>query len=135
MLGVTAMTQEEMTKLLPLYSAIKPVYTHGGLAVQMFWTISGFIFFYKYAQRIHDRDVRWFQFFIFRFSRLYPLHFVTLLAVAGLQAAAYYAMHKEYFVTGNNDITHFILNLFMASNWFTGIGYSFNSPIWSVSVE
>jgi peptidoglycan/LPS O-acetylase OafA/YrhL len=33
-----------------------------------------------------------------------------------------------------NDLKHFLLQVPMASNWFSQ-GYSFNGPIWSVSVE
>jgi peptidoglycan/LPS O-acetylase OafA/YrhL len=124
-----------MTDQLPLCSILRLAYIHGGLAVPMFWTISGFIFFFKYGRRVHDRETRWRQFFIYRFSRLYPLHFVTLVAVAALQPI-YFATHSEYFVTGSSDdVPHFLAHLVMASNWFAGEGYSFNSPIWSVSIE
>lgn len=41
----------------------------------------------------------------------------------------------SYFVYPNNDSTHFLLNLFFASSWGIEQGYSFNGPIWSVSVE
>lgn len=34
-----------------------------------------------------------------------------------------------------NDAWHFVLNLFMASHWGFQKGYSFNAPIWSISVE
>jgi peptidoglycan/LPS O-acetylase OafA/YrhL len=123
--------------LLPLYSILHPVYAHGHLAVQMFWAISGFIFFFKYAGRIHERNTSWKQFFVYRFSRLYPLHVVTLAAVAVLQAI-YFATHGWYFMTGSNDTPRFFAHLLMASSWFTvegWSGWSFNAPIWSVSAE
>lgn len=41
----------------------------------------------------------------------------------------------SYFVYPNNDIKHFLLNLFFASSWSFESGHSFNGPIWSVSVE
>jgi peptidoglycan/LPS O-acetylase OafA/YrhL len=34
-----------------------------------------------------------------------------------------------------NDLKHFVLNLFFASYWGLQDGFSFNAPIWSVSVE
>jgi peptidoglycan/LPS O-acetylase OafA/YrhL len=43
--------------------------------------------------------------------------------------------HGAYFVYPLNDAYHFILNLFFASAWGLEKGFSFNAPIWSVSVE
>ena len=73
-------------------------------------------------------------FFVFRFSRLYPLHLATLVAVAILQSL-YFRMHGCFFVYQNNDIRHFLLQLLMASKWGFESGDSFNGPIWSISVE
>jgi peptidoglycan/LPS O-acetylase OafA/YrhL len=35
----------------------------------------------------------------------------------------------------NNDVLHFVLQLFFASDWLSQKEYSFNGPIWSVSIE
>jgi len=117
----------------PFYTAFKWFYDHGGLGVQFFWCISGFIFFWKYQDVIHQRIISGRKFFILRLSRLYPLHFATLLIIAVLQII-YFSNHGSYFVVHNNDLKHFILQLFLASNW-GGQGFSFNAPIWSISVE
>jgi peptidoglycan/LPS O-acetylase OafA/YrhL len=53
--------------------------------------------------------------------------------VAGLQIL-YLQTHESSFVYGNTDWRHFIPQLFLASNW-GGQGFSFNGPIWSISVE
>ena len=73
-------------------------------------------------------------FFINRFSRLYPLHFITLLIVLILQII-YQNLNENYFVYENNDIYHLFLQLLFISNWGFEKGYSFNGPIWSVSIE
>ncbi len=118
---------------LPFYSWLKPLYENGGLGVQIFWGISGFIFFWKYAKVIESKTILAWHFFILRFSRLYPLHLATLLVVAGLQIL-YLQTHESSFVYGNTDWRHFLPQLFLASNW-GGQGFSFNGPIWSISVE
>lgn len=118
---------------LPFYSWLKPLYQNGGLGVQIFWGISGFIFFWKYAKVIEEKTLNAWKFFVLRFSRLYPLHIATLLLVAGLQIL-YLQTHESSFVYGNTDWRHFIPQLFLASNW-GGQGFSFNGPIWSISVE
>jgi len=114
----------------PFYSALTMFYDHGGFAVQFFWLLSGFVFAFVYSRRSpRARD-----FFILRFSRLYPLHFLTLLLIAGLQAISLRLIGK-YQVVAINDSYHFLLNLFFAQWWGFQQGYSFNSPSWSISVE
>ena len=119
---------------LPFYGLLRPFYEAGEYGVWVFWCISGFIFFWKYRDAIFDRAVPGWTFFVFRFSRLYPLHLATLVAVAILQSL-YFRMHGCFFVYQNNDIRHFLLQLLMASKWGLESGDSFNGPIWSISVE
>lgn len=104
---------------------------HGALAVHFFWILSGFIFFHVYKNR---QDVALRTFFVNRFSRLYPLHFLTLCLVAALQWVNM-GIFGYFQIYPMNDIWHFVLNLFMASHWGFQKGYSFNAPIWSISVE
>lgn len=118
---------------LPFYHALKLLYANGGLAVSIFWVISGFIFYWKYAESIHRRRTNFVSFFVLRFSRLYPLHFATLLLVAFLQMI-YIRFHGVPFIYGDNNLYHFVLQLFFASNWW-GADRTFNGPIWSVSAE
>lgn len=114
---------------LPARDLLWPIYEFGGIAVQVFWALSGFVFWVAYGKR----QVTGRQFWLHRFARLYPLHFVTLLLMAALQAIST-ATTGTWTVYGNNDLPHFLLQLVMASNWFT-MEHSFNAPIWSVSVE
>ena len=116
---------------LPLYSTLWPIYDYGGLAVQLFWVLSGFVFYVAYGSYGKHLSAR--TFWSNRFSRLYPLHFVTLLVVAFLQIVSL-AIYGRSQVYSNNDALHFALQLLMASDWFP-MGNSFNGPIWSVSVE
>ena len=119
----------------PFYNFISLFYNYGGSGVQVFWCISGFIFFWKYREAISSNAITYKSFFILRFSRLYPLHLFTLVLVLSLQAF-YYSQKEYFFVYQNNDILHFIYHLFLASNWWGfEIGDSFNGPIWSISVE
>jgi len=104
----------------------------GPWAVQVFWILSGYIFYHQYARRVGDGEVSWRTFFVHRFSRLYPLHLVTLLSVVLLQflyAAGGLAGPFKY-----NNPQNFLLHLGFASNWWE-FERSFNRPVWSVSVE
>jgi peptidoglycan/LPS O-acetylase OafA/YrhL len=114
----------------PFYSVLSLLYDDGYFAVQLFWVISGFVFASVYATAKSSGR----EFFVNRFARLYPLHFATLLAVAALQTLSFHLQH-EFQIYPNNDIYHFVLNLFFISHWGFQTGDSFNGPIWSVSVE
>jgi peptidoglycan/LPS O-acetylase OafA/YrhL len=118
---------------LPFYGLLQPFYLAGNYGVWIFWCISGFIFFWKYRDAIADRSIGGWKFFVFRLSRLYPLHIVTLALVTILQTA-YFHLHGYFFVYQANDLRHFLLQIFMASNWGSETN-SFNGPIWSISVE
>jgi len=118
----------------PLYPALRLFYLYGDHGVPVFWQISGFIFVWKYAEVIHQRGRTAWEFFVLRFSRLYPLHLATLVIVAALQGP-YIWKNGEPFVYPWNDLYHFTLNIVFASQWGWQKGFSFNGPVWSVSVE
>lgn len=116
---------------LPLYDWLWPIYEHGGIAVQMFWLLSGFVFCVAYGAKGRDISAR--EFWVHRVARLYPLHLATLVLVAALEAISL-IVHGRLTIEPNFDIPHFVAQLFFASNWFT-MEPSFNGPIWSVSIE
>ena len=116
--------------LEPLHAILWPFYDYGLWAVQLFWLISGFVFAATYA----GRETAGRRFWVARVARLYPLHLLTLCAVAALQYWRL-AWLGNFQIFQINDFYHFVLNLFFASNWGLERGLSFNGPIWSVSVE
>src|SRR5262249_43664578 len=95
---------------LPLYWLLHPFYEAGPYGVWVFWCVSGFIFFWKYRDAIFDRSMPGWTFFVFRLSRLYPLHFVTLIVVAVLQSV-YFGWKGYFFVYQDNDLRHFFLQI------------------------
>ena len=107
---------------------------YGGLAVDIFFCLSGFIFFYLYRAAIETGCVSAREFAVLRFSRLYPLHLATLL-IATVLLEIYRRRYGASFESLPNDPLHFILQLFFASDWWPRSPYIFNAPIWSVSIE
>lgn len=114
----------------PLFAPFRLLYLHGGNAVQLFWLISGFTFSAVYTRRAVTTRV----FAGHRFARLYPLHLLTLLCVATLQLASE-RMLGHPSIYANNDAAHFVDQLFLTSGWGAEARFSFNGPIWTVSVE
>jgi len=119
----------------PFYLVLKPLYEEGWAAVDLFFPLSGFIFFWLYGEAIRERRIGAGRFAWLRFSRLYPLHLTTLLIVAVLQFFFQRAT-GSFFIYDANDPQHFASGLVMAQQWLPPtIAQSFNGPAWSVSVE
>jgi peptidoglycan/LPS O-acetylase OafA/YrhL len=119
---------------VPLYGLLWPLYDYGQYGVQIFWGISGYIFFWKYGAAIYQRAVAARDFFWLRLSRLYPLHIATLAAVIGLQF-----IHRQLtgsdFIYPVNDAGLLLRQIFLATDWGPQPAFSFNGPIWSISAE
>jgi peptidoglycan/LPS O-acetylase OafA/YrhL len=114
----------------PFYGVLWPFYEYGRRAVQFFWAISGFVLASAY---LHS-TVSAADFARNRLARLYPLHFLTLIVVAVLQAISMH-LTGHFQIVVENDWYHFLLNVFFASAWGFAQNTSFNAPIWSVSIE
>lgn len=107
----------------------------GGLAVPIFFMLSGAIFAHTYGNSIVLKKISFSSFIKKRFARLYPLHFLTLILVMILQEFVL-LRHHQYFMYQFNDIKHYVLQVLFISNWtLFENGPSFNGPIWSVSHE
>lgn len=98
--------------------------------VWLFWAISGFVFTNIYL----NKNTNFKNFFVARFARLYPLHFVTLIIVAFLQFVSL-TLFNHTQENYSNDFYHFFLHLFFASDWGFQNEWSYNTPVWSVSIE
>ena len=118
----------------PFYTVLKPLYVQGWAAVDLFFVLSGFVFFWLYGAAIREKRTGAWRFALLRFSRLYPLHFVMLLAVALLQFF-FWRAHGTFFIYQDNDAGHFAEHLFMVQNWWPDSPQSFDGPTWSVSIE
>lgn len=118
----------------PFFDELSFLYQHGALAVEMFFCISGFVFFWLFSAPIESRRLSALRFFVGRFSRIYPLYIVTFVLVAAVQWK-YLQTHSSYFVYQANDAYHALLNILLIPAWGFEKAWSFNAPAWSVSIE
>src|SRR5277367_5990060 len=56
----------------PFYNLLKIFYETGYNAVQLFFVLSGFVFFFVYYKPPYEQKLPGFHYFVARFSRLYP---------------------------------------------------------------
>jgi peptidoglycan/LPS O-acetylase OafA/YrhL len=91
------------------------------LGVSFFFVLSGFILTYTYAGRA---QFDYLHFFVARFARLWPVHFVTFLIAARLFG-------------GNDTWKVYALNLTLLHAWLPVSSYVFsvNWVSWTISVE
>ncbi len=118
----------------PFYWLLKPLYVQGWAAVDLFFVLSGFVFFWLYRDSIRNGATGAWRFAVLRLSRLYPLHFAMLIAVAALQFY-FFHQHNQFFIYTENDAPHFVAHLFMVQNWWPDSPQTFDGPTWSVSIE
>ncbi|WP_019923032.1 acyltransferase [Duganella zoogloeoides] len=113
----------------------------GYLMVQLFFVLSGFVIYNAYATRISSgMDLVKFQFL--RFGRLYPVHFLFLMAYLSIEIAKYIAATK-FGVSGpnarpfeENTVQALVQQIFLLQAIGpTGNATTFNIPAWSISTE
>ncbi len=120
---------------------------HGSfLVVDLFFAISGFVVCAAYGQRRIDSS-KGFDLFVNRVGRLYPLHFVTLMAFVAILSAKYGAQWLAFQFGAAGGMTplseqpaffdwqYFLLSLTLLQ----GVGIVdldlFNFAAWSISTE
>lgn len=125
--------------LLPFGSALGLIYEFGLFAVEVFFCMSGFLFFTLYEKRIAkdatiNRRLSFFDFFTSRFARLYPVYLITLV-VALLLLLTTKALYGAPFVYQDLSGLEVLKSVFLVQQWFIGAKQSLNGPGWSISVE
>jgi peptidoglycan/LPS O-acetylase OafA/YrhL len=109
-------------------------YQLGAAGVSFFFVLSGFILAYNYHSKFIklDRD-KLKKFYIARFSKIYPVHFLTFLISAPL-VILYFKPDSLYFLK-----LAFMsgVNLLLIQSFFPSPGtyFNFNGVSWTLSVE
>ena len=102
------------------------VFFEGYLGVSFFFILSGFVLAYSYKEKFLEEKITKKSFYLARFARIYPLHFITLIL----------AVPIIYF-HNSLGISSFFINLFLLQSFIPkeNLFFSFNAPAWSISNE
>lgn len=126
-----------------------PILKSGGLAVDIFMIMSGFLMTYHYCKR---EDVEpwhspktWYTFYIRRFYRIAPLYY--LLLIIALSFSSHLGDSRQaiaaHFPGSSTDMSRYqntsILNVFLHITFLFGLfpDYAFSTPLpdWSIGLE
>jgi len=102
------------------------IFFEGYLGVSFFFILSGFVLAYSYREKFLQKAITRKSFYLARFARIYPLHFLTLIL----------AIPIIYF-HNSLGISSFLINLFLLQSFIPkeDLFFSFNAPAWSISDE
>lgn len=101
------------------------ILAEGFLGVSFFFILSGFILAYNYEHKFIDKKITKKEFFIARLAKIYPMHFVTMLA----------ALILNSLIGGSGK--YVAQNVLLVQSFFPSekIFFSLNAPSWSISDE
>ena len=115
----------------PNLERLNDLYFHEGhIGVTFFYVLSGFILTHNYQQKFITSAISKKSFWISRFSRIYPLHFITLILALPITLNGFRRDTAYWFLK-------VVLNGTLIQSWFPfqDIYWSFNAPSWSISAE
>jgi peptidoglycan/LPS O-acetylase OafA/YrhL len=107
---------------------------HGHMAVDFFFVLSGFIIYINYHDRCGSDFKRsaW-KFYWNRFTRIYPLHALMLIAYL-LLAGSFLYFSASHSLPAAYSANTFWANVFLVQAWKDNTT-SWNVPAWSISAE
>ena len=121
-------------------SHVYPVVRNGGLGVEFFFVLSGFVMTHAYGDRLRGW-VAAKKFVIRRFGRLYPLHLAMLLAMVVLETVKlvisilFDVQSGEPPFSGTNSLSALAANVFLLNGVGLTRQFTWNVPSWSISTE
>jgi peptidoglycan/LPS O-acetylase OafA/YrhL len=111
------------------FGPLAPVVNAGFASVSFFILLSGFVLAYNYAGRARAGELDKERFWEARFTRLYPVYFLSLLLSWRMVPVEYAAHTLAMFWTG------MVLSPLLLQGWIPEIATFLNTPAWTMSAE
>jgi len=105
---------------------------HGYIAVSLFFVLSGFVLAYTQLDDTARQVSRW-QFYLSRFSRIYPVYLLGLLVTFPF----FYSGMRLSMMPASEEHTLFVggLAMTLTQAWLPEAALKWNAPGWSLSAE
>lgn len=102
------------------------IFDEGFLGVSFFFILSGFILAYNYKEKVISGGISKKAFYVARFARVYPIHFVTMLAALAISL-----------VSSTDSMKYLLPQILLLQSFFSdsSVFFSLNAPSWSISNE
>lgn len=111
------------------FGIFAPVVNAGYASVSFFILLSGFVLAYNYAGRARAGQLDKARFYKARFTRLYPIYFLSLLLAWRVIPQEEHAHTHAMFLTG------MALSPLLLQGWIPSIATFLNTPAWTMSAE
>jgi peptidoglycan/LPS O-acetylase OafA/YrhL len=108
---------------------LAPVVNAGYASVSYFILLSGFVLGYNYNARARAGEFDTIRFYKARFTRLYPIYFLSLLLAWRIVPEEWGAHTHGMFWTG------MVLTPLLLQGWIPSIATFLNTPAWTMSAE
>jgi peptidoglycan/LPS O-acetylase OafA/YrhL len=111
------------------FGFLAPVVNAGFISVSYFILLSGFVLAYNYAERARNGELDRKRFWEARFTRIYPIYFLSLLLSLNLLSGEYQTHTHGMFWTG------VVLTPLLLQGFIPAIATFLNTPAWTMSAE
>lgn len=101
---------------------VSPIFEYGWIGVNMFFALSGYLFYLLYVDALQDKTFSWKHYVSKRFIRIYPLTILVILL-------SVLALPMSY---GLMDI---LSHLTLLHGFYPPYRFSINPPLWTLTVE
>jgi peptidoglycan/LPS O-acetylase OafA/YrhL len=118
-----------MARSLHVPLLLAPVVNAGFISVSYFILLSGFVLGYNYNERARNGELDRKRFWEARFTRIYPIYFLSLLLSLGTLGAEYQSHTHAMFWTG------VVLTPLLLQGWVPAVATFLNTPAWTMSAE
>ena len=122
-----------MGNLIKNNNILRIMAEYGYLLVELFFIISGYLFYKSYNKKIKNKKINFTTFIKKRYSRLIPLAALTSFVMFILESI-YFKINNCYWLLSNNNIVSLVLQMTGIQFWTNIRESSLNNVIWYISV-